>query len=209
MLLMYRYVATISTLVNSIEFAMFHSHTINFLSLSCCLREYLVMMMSFRSSHICAKRSFHCLFSSSVNCVPRIVFENNHALIIDKPAGISHHSSGEENGIMKNMRVLQKSDPSIYGGDLFSVHRLDRDTSGLLLFAKTKFAASFFSKEFADRKVVKYCTLVFEMILFSHSVIEFNVTHIPCKYRCCYIESKTNQENGSDQWRHGTKQVKL
>jgi 23S rRNA-/tRNA-specific pseudouridylate synthase len=96
-----------------------------------------------------------------MKAIPRVVFENHHAVIIDKPIGIAHHSSDEEDGIMKTMRSLQQSDSTIYSGDLFSVHRLDRDTSGLLLFAKTKSAAAFFSKQFADRKVVKYCEYMY------------------------------------------------
>jgi 23S rRNA-/tRNA-specific pseudouridylate synthase len=97
--------------------------------------------------------------STRMSAIPRIVFENNHALVIDKPIGIAHHSNDDEDGIMKTMRSLQSEagGDDVYSGDLYSVHRLDRDTSGLLLFAKTKSAASFFSKQFADRKVIKYC----------------------------------------------------
>ena len=102
--------------------------------------------------------------------MPRIVYENEYALIIDKPVGISHHSNGEEDGIMKCLRELQASDERMYGGDLYSVHRLDRDTSGLLLFAKTKSSASFFSEQFANRKVLKYCEFIAES-LFIHVLI--------------------------------------
>ena len=112
-------------------------------------------MLLFQRPALLLKSSFRCWFSTSKS-IPRIVFENNHAVIIDKPIGIAHHSSDDEDGIMKTMRALQQTDPSMYGGDLFSVHRLDRETSGLLLFAKTKSAAAFFSNQFANRQVVKY-----------------------------------------------------
>lgn len=98
-----------------------------------------------------------------VKLLPRVVFENKHAVVIDKPCGISHHSSGEEDGILQIMRNLQDSDIEMYHGDLFSVHRLDRDTSGLLLFAKTKDAASFFGKQFAEKKVLKYYVAISNM----------------------------------------------
>ena len=88
--------------------------------------------------------------------IPRVVFENKYVLIINKPAGISHHSNGPENGILKHIRQLQESGKFSYTGDLFSVHRLDRCTSGLLLFAKSRKSATFFSGAFADRKVSKY-----------------------------------------------------
>ena len=95
--------------------------------------------------------------NQTLSTLPRVVFENDSAVIIDKPAGFTHHSSQEEEGIMQVMRTLQKAQPDLYSGDIFSVHRLDRETSGLLLFAKTKIAAAHFSKQFAERKVVKYC----------------------------------------------------
>jgi 23S rRNA-/tRNA-specific pseudouridylate synthase len=100
-----------------------------------------------------------CCISTSSKGLPRIVFENKHAVVIDKPTGIAHHSSDDEEGIMKVVRKMQQADAKMYDGELFSVHRLDRETSGILLFAKTKTAAAHFSKQFADRTVVKYCKL--------------------------------------------------
>lgn len=88
--------------------------------------------------------------------VPKFVFENKFVFIISKPAGIVHHSSPDEDGILKVVRALQQKGHFNYNGDLFSVHRLDRGTSGLLLFAKTRNAARFFAGVFADRKVAKY-----------------------------------------------------
>jgi 23S rRNA pseudouridine955/2504/2580 synthase len=60
-----------------------------------------------------------------------IVFENEHILIINKPAGLAVHAgSGVDYGVIDAMRLLRPLD------DIELVHRLDRDTSGCLLLAR-------------------------------------------------------------------------
>ena len=60
-----------------------------------------------------------------------IVFENEHILIINKPAGLAVHSgSGVDYGVIDAMRLLRPED------EIELAHRLDRDTSGCLLLAK-------------------------------------------------------------------------
>ena len=62
-----------------------------------------------------------------------ILFENPHLLIVDKPAGLAVHSgSGVRYGIIDAMRRLRPDD------EIELVHRLDRDTSGCLLFARNR-----------------------------------------------------------------------
>ncbi len=64
-----------------------------------------------------------------------IVFEDARLLAINKPSGIaSHGGSGISFGAIEAMRVLRPHDK------LELVHRLDRDTSGLLVFAKKRSA---------------------------------------------------------------------
>jgi 23S rRNA pseudouridine955/2504/2580 synthase len=59
-----------------------------------------------------------------------IIFENNHILVINKPAGLAVHAgSGVDYGVIDAMRLLRPAD------DIELVHRLDRDTSGCLLLA--------------------------------------------------------------------------
>lgn len=60
-----------------------------------------------------------------------ILYENEHILIIDKPAGLAVHAgSGVSYGVIDAMRLLRPDD------DIELAHRLDRDTSGCLLLAK-------------------------------------------------------------------------
>jgi 23S rRNA pseudouridine955/2504/2580 synthase len=62
-----------------------------------------------------------------------IIFEDDHLLALDKPAGLAvHGGSGLAFGVVEALRRLRPSD------DLHLAHRLDRDTSGCLLLAKSR-----------------------------------------------------------------------
>ena len=62
-----------------------------------------------------------------------IIFEDRHFLVIDKPSGMaSHGGSGISHGAIELMRAARPNEP------LELVHRLDRDTSGVLVFAKSR-----------------------------------------------------------------------
>lgn len=62
-----------------------------------------------------------------------IVFEDKHFLVIDKPSGVaSHGGSGVSHGAIELLRAARPQE------HLELVHRLDRDTSGVLVFARTR-----------------------------------------------------------------------
>jgi 23S rRNA pseudouridine955/2504/2580 synthase len=62
-----------------------------------------------------------------------IIFEDKHFLVIDKPSGVaSHGGSGISHGAIELLRAARPKE------HLELVHRLDRDTSGVLVFAKTR-----------------------------------------------------------------------
>lgn len=94
----------------------------------------------------------------------KIIYENPDLLVIDKPAGIVVFPEGQT---QKNtlIELLIESYPELknvgqaprYG----IVHRLDKDTSGVLLVAKADEALIFLQKQFKNRKVEKkYICLV-------------------------------------------------
>jgi 23S rRNA pseudouridine955/2504/2580 synthase len=65
--------------------------------------------------------------------VEAVIFEDKHFLAIDKPSGIaSHGGSGVSHGAIELLRAARPEQ------HLELVHRLDRDTSGVLVFAKTR-----------------------------------------------------------------------
>lgn len=96
----------------------------------------------------------------------KIIYEDADLIVIDKPAGMVVHPTdhgGHVTGTLvnallfhcgKKLTVAAKERPGI-------VHRLDRDTSGLIVAAKTEKAKAGLTSQFADRKVKKiYLALV-------------------------------------------------
>ncbi|HYA80227.1 MAG TPA: RluA family pseudouridine synthase [Methylocystis sp.] len=83
-----------------------------------------------------------------------IVFEDQHLLVIDKPAGlVVHPASGHESGTLVNALIAHCGDSLSGIGGVKKpgiVHRLDKDTSGLLVVAKTDAAHKGLSRLFED-----------------------------------------------------------
>lgn len=86
-----------------------------------------------------------------------IVFEDDAFLAIDKPAGVAvHGGSGVSFGVIEQMRQARPQ-----ARLLELVHRLDRETSGLLLIAKKKSALKALQDQFRERETGKtYLALV-------------------------------------------------
>jgi len=87
-----------------------------------------------------------------------ILFENDDLLVINKPAGmVVHPSAGHFQGTLVN--AILGHDPDLEGvGDEQRpgiVHRLDKDTSGLIVVAKTDAAHAELQRQFKEREVDK------------------------------------------------------
>lgn len=78
-----------------------------------------------------------------------LLFENSDFAIINKPANLNFHSEEEAGVVVLATQLLHVK-------QLYSVHRLDKMTSGLLILAKTKQAASEFTRLFETRQIQKY-----------------------------------------------------
>jgi 23S rRNA-/tRNA-specific pseudouridylate synthase len=100
-------------------------------------------------------------------------------LVIDKPAGIAHHSRNDGSsrssdtsgidttppgetrivpGILALLRDHQAAGRMQYQGRLYGVHRLDQVTSGILVLAKDAETSRLMTREFREGRVVKYYT---------------------------------------------------
>ncbi|MEO6670471.1 MAG: RluA family pseudouridine synthase [Ferruginibacter sp.] len=79
-----------------------------------------------------------------------IVFENDDFVAVNKPAGLLTIPDREQSEKSLKEILINKY------GTIFTVHRLDKDTSGLLIFAKNETAHKYFSKLFEERKIEKY-----------------------------------------------------
>lgn len=91
-----------------------------------------------------------------------ILFENTHALAIDKPAGVIVHPDDrqEEETIAHWFKKTYKVKIGEEGREGI-VHRLDRNTTGVLILAKDNIAYTTFKKQFRDHSVRKvYRTIV-------------------------------------------------
>jgi 23S rRNA pseudouridine1911/1915/1917 synthase len=93
-----------------------------------------------------------------------IVFENDDLLVVDKPAGmVVHPAAGHSTGTLVHAALAHAPDIEGVGGVQRPgvVHRLDKDTSGLILLAKNDAAHRWLQNQFRNRKVEKtYFALV-------------------------------------------------
>jgi 23S rRNA pseudouridine955/2504/2580 synthase len=87
-----------------------------------------------------------------------VLLEDEHLLAIDKPAGVAvHGGSGVSFGVIEQLR---RSRPDAKFLEL--VHRLDKETSGILLLAKKRSALNALQDQFRARETAKvYAALVF------------------------------------------------
>jgi 23S rRNA pseudouridine1911/1915/1917 synthase len=99
---------------------------------------------------------------------PTILYEDNDVLVINKPEGWMVHGDGKSEGVPVVVQWFLSRLPTAAGvgepgysvkGELLDrsgiVHRLDRETSGVLILAKTQDAYQFLKQQFKDRQVLK------------------------------------------------------
>lgn len=103
-----------------------------------------------------------------------IIFENDDAIVINKPAGLSVHPRQDKNGLPLLSEInstlisgllsyypplASVGDPSTSSGQVAIrpgiVHRLDKDTSGVLIIAKNQNSFDWLKKQFKDRQTNK------------------------------------------------------
>ncbi len=96
-----------------------------------------------------------------------IIFENENLVAVNKPSGLLSIADREGKEISLKEMLAEK-----YPG-IFTVHRLDRETSGLIIFAKNAVSHRHFSLQFANRKTVKiYNGLVVGSLLQKEGTID-------------------------------------
>ncbi len=96
-----------------------------------------------------------------------IVYEDEHLAVIDKPAGmVVHPSAGHSSGTLVHALLarypeLRGDDDQVGAGERPGiVHRLDKDTSGLLLVARTYDSLRYLQAALRDHEVLKEYTLL-------------------------------------------------
>ena len=95
----------------------------------------------------------------------KIIYQDSDVLVVDKPAGVVVFPEGVVQG-ESLIDILIQQYPEIKGAGEAPrygiVHRLDKDTSGVLLVAKTTEALIFLQKQFKNREVGKVYTCLVE-----------------------------------------------
>jgi len=88
-----------------------------------------------------------------------ILYEDDHMLVVNKPPDmVVHPAKGHQSGTLVNALLGHTHTLSATGGELRAgiVHRLDRDTSGVILAAKTDVAHAALARQFEARTVEKH-----------------------------------------------------
>lgn len=85
-----------------------------------------------------------------VKTSPEILLENDHFVVLNKPSGLLSIPDREGKEFSLKQMLQEKY------GQIFTVHRLDRDTSGIIVFARDEETHRFLSQAFEERTVEKY-----------------------------------------------------
>lgn len=124
------------------------------------------------------------LVEPTINASPEdikldIVFENDNLLVVNKPSGmVVHPACGNYTGTLVNALAHYTQSLSTINGEFRPgiVHRLDKDTSGLLLVAKNDFAHQSLAQQIKTKTCKRYYIAVLEGNLKNDSgVIETNL----------------------------------
>ncbi|HYC29974.1 MAG TPA: pseudouridine synthase, partial [Chitinophagaceae bacterium] len=80
---------------------------------------------------------------------PEIIFENDQFIVLNKPAGLLSIPDRLGKDISLKVMLRERLD------QVFTVHRLDRDTSGIIVFAKDERTHKLLSQQFEERTTFK------------------------------------------------------
>jgi len=108
-----------------------------------------------------------------------IIYEDPDLIVINKPPGlVVHPAPGHYSGTLVNALLYHCGDLSGIGGVLRPgiVHRLDKDTSGVIVVAKSDFAQKDLSGQFKERTVEKiYIALVNGLVQLDNDIIDLPI----------------------------------
>ena len=108
-----------------------------------------------------------------------VVYEDDHILIINKPSDmVVHPSRGHGRGTLANAVKYYCNSLSEINGSLRPgiVHRLDRDTTGVIIIAKTDFSHGSIARQFEHREVKKqYIAVVEGVVSFDSDLIDLPI----------------------------------
>ncbi|MEP6845960.1 MAG: RluA family pseudouridine synthase [Panacibacter sp.] len=116
---------------------------------------------------------------------PEIIFENEYFVAINKPTGLLSVPDRRQSEVSLKDILIQQY------GNIYTVHRLDKGTSGVIVFAKNEVTHKQLSQLFEGRNVEKYYLgLVHGQIINEHGSIEAPIMEHPGKNGKMVIHQK-------------------
>jgi 23S rRNA pseudouridine1911/1915/1917 synthase len=123
-----------------------------------------------------------------------VLYEDDDVIVLNKPAGVVvHPAPGHATGTLVNALLYHCPTIGPIGGELRPgiVHRLDKDTSGVLVVAKNAAAHAHLAAQFAARSIRKiYLAVVFGEMAEDRGVIELPVGRHPVDRKRMSISSR-------------------
>jgi len=117
--------------------------------------------------------------------LPEILFENDEYIALNKPAGLLSVPDRTQSSPSLKDLLIEKF------GNIFTVHRLDRETSGVIVFAKTAETHQYLSLIFQERQVEKiYFGIVWGMPASPKGLIELPMQEHPSKNGTMIVHRK-------------------
>jgi len=117
--------------------------------------------------------------------LPEILFENADFIAMNKPAGLLSVPDRIQSAPSLKDLLLEKY------GNIFTVHRLDRETSGVIVFAKTAEAHQYLSIIFQEREVEKkYFGIIWGVPAVVSGIIELPIMEHPAKNGTMVVNRK-------------------
>ena len=124
-----------------------------------------------------------------------VKYEDENIIVVNKPSGMLTHptTTEKENTLVNALLYYAKDNLSDLNGSFRKgiVHRLDRDTSGLLLIAKNNEAHNFLQKQIKEKTAIrKYVAVLTGVLQQSEGIIETNYGRHPSKpYKMAVLEN--------------------
>jgi len=142
-----------------------------------------------------------------------VVYEDAAILIVDKPAGMATHGfSGRDAGTVANFITAKHPTLLAVGKSRWEpgiVHRLDRETSGLVLLAKTQAAFDELRRQFRERRIMKtYWALVWGTTS-AEGVIDLPLAHDSRDRRRMSAAATSSRKKTNKTWKAVTRYRKL
>lgn len=118
---------------------------------------------------------------------PEIIYEDENVLVLNKPSGLVVHDDGKEredkeetlcDWVMKEFPEIENvGEPMDIKGEIIKrpgiVHRLDKETSGVIILAKNQDSFNFLKNQFQERLAKKvYCAVVWGNIKNDSGVVD-------------------------------------